>query len=83
MLIDLAVRADPPIEVVFFDTGFHFPETIAYLRDVERRFGLNLNAAEPGIPLTERPCGSARCCEKRKVTPLAGRSPERLRGWPG
>jgi len=71
VLIDLAVRADPAIEVVFLDTGFHFPETIAYLRDVERRFGLNLNVVEPGIPLTEHPCGSARCCEMRKVVPLA------------
>ncbi|MCB1005433.1 MAG: phosphoadenosine phosphosulfate reductase family protein, partial [Acidimicrobiales bacterium] len=27
VLIDLAVTVDPAIEVVFIDTGYHFPET--------------------------------------------------------
>ena len=28
VLIDLAVKVDPAIEVVFIDTGYHFPETL-------------------------------------------------------
>ena len=28
VLIDLAVQVDPGIEVVFIDTGYHFPETL-------------------------------------------------------
>ncbi|MFI5041506.1 MAG: phosphoadenylyl-sulfate reductase [Acidimicrobiales bacterium] len=42
VLIDLAVRADPGIEVVFIDTGYHFPETLATVETVRRRYGLNL-----------------------------------------
>jgi phosphoadenosine phosphosulfate reductase len=28
VLIDIAVKVDPAIEVVFIDTGYHFPETL-------------------------------------------------------
>jgi phosphoadenosine phosphosulfate reductase len=42
VLIDLAVKVDPAIEVVFIDTGYHFPETLQTVEDVRRRYGLNL-----------------------------------------
>ena len=42
VLIDLAVKADPGIEVVFIDTGYHFPETLETVEEVRRRYGLNL-----------------------------------------
>ena len=42
VLIDMAVQADAGIEVVFIDTGYHFPETMATVEDVRRRYGLNL-----------------------------------------
>lgn len=42
VLIDLAVKADPGIEVVFIDTGYHFPETLETVEAVRRRYGLNL-----------------------------------------
>jgi phosphoadenosine phosphosulfate reductase len=42
VLIDLAVRADPAIEVVFIDTGYHFPETLETVETVRRRYGLNM-----------------------------------------
>ncbi len=42
VLIDLAVRVEPAIEVVFIDTGYHFPETLETLEAVRRRYGLNL-----------------------------------------
>lgn len=42
VLIDLAVRVDPGIEVVFIDTGYHFPETLDMVDRVRRRYGLNL-----------------------------------------
>jgi phosphoadenosine phosphosulfate reductase len=42
VLIDLAVRIDPAIEVVFIDTGYHFPETLETVEAVRRRYGLNL-----------------------------------------
>ena len=42
VLIDLAVRVAPAIEVVFIDTGSHFPETLETVEAVRRRYGLNL-----------------------------------------
>jgi len=42
VLIDLAVKVEPAIEVVFIDTGYHFPETIETLEEVRRHYGLNL-----------------------------------------
>jgi len=42
VLIDIAVSVDPAIEVVFIDTGYHFPETLDTVERVRRRYGLNL-----------------------------------------
>lgn len=42
VLIDLAVKVHPAIEVVFIDTGYHFPETLETVELVRRRYGLNL-----------------------------------------
>ena len=42
VLIDLAVKVDPAVEVVFIDTGYHFPETLETVEAVRRRYGLNL-----------------------------------------
>ncbi len=42
VLIDLATKVHPGIEVVFIDTGYHFPETLETVELVRRRYGLNL-----------------------------------------
>jgi phosphoadenosine phosphosulfate reductase len=42
VLIDLAVKVEPSIEVVFIDTGYHFPETLETVEQVRRKYGLNL-----------------------------------------
>ncbi len=42
VLIDLATKVDPAIEVVFIDTGYHFPETLETVETVRRRYGLNM-----------------------------------------
>jgi phosphoadenosine phosphosulfate reductase len=42
VLIDLATKVDPGIEVVFIDTGYHFPETLETVEAVRRHYGLNL-----------------------------------------
>jgi phosphoadenosine phosphosulfate reductase len=70
-LLDMAVSVDPSIEVIFLDTGFHFPETLAYVERLRKRYDLNLVVTHPEVPLDEFPCGSPRCCELRKVVPLA------------
>ncbi|HET6810805.1 MAG TPA: phosphoadenylyl-sulfate reductase [Acidimicrobiales bacterium] len=71
VLLDVAVRVAPDIEVVFLDTGFHFPETLDYVEQVRRRYDLNLRVVRPEVGADEWPCGTARCCELRKVAPLA------------
>ncbi len=42
VLVDLAVKVDPAVEVVFIDTGYHFPETLETVEEVRRHYGLNL-----------------------------------------
>src|SRR3989440_1709114 len=42
VLVDLAVKVYPAIEVVFIDTGYHFPETLDTVETVRRKYGLNL-----------------------------------------
>ena len=42
VLIDIAAKVYPAIEVVFIDTGYHFPETLETVETVRRRYGLNL-----------------------------------------
>jgi phosphoadenosine phosphosulfate reductase len=41
VLIDIAVKIEPGIEVVFIDTGYHFPETLETVERVRRHYGLN------------------------------------------
>jgi phosphoadenosine phosphosulfate reductase len=72
VLIDLAVRVAPDVEVVFLDTQYHFAETLWYVEAVRRRYDLNLTVVEPVVDRDDRwlddPDG---CCAARKVEPLA------------
>ncbi|MSY72466.1 MAG: phosphoadenosine phosphosulfate reductase family protein, partial [Actinobacteria bacterium] len=38
VLIDIATKVDPDIEIVFLDTGFHFPETLLTVRKAQQRY---------------------------------------------
>jgi phosphoadenosine phosphosulfate reductase len=69
--VHLAIQVCPDIEVLFLDTGSHFPETLDYVETVRSRYKLNLKIVRPGPEAADWPCGSARCCELRKVAPLA------------
>ncbi|MGH8981562.1 MAG: phosphoadenylyl-sulfate reductase [Acidimicrobiales bacterium] len=70
VLIDLAVRVDPGIEVVFCDTEAHFDETLAFVDQVTARYGLHLTVTRPGPEAATSPCGTEGCCALRKVAPL-------------
>jgi phosphoadenosine phosphosulfate reductase len=70
VLIDLATKIAPGIEVVFLDTEAHFPETLAFVEDVRARYDLNLTVTRPGPEAAAHPCGTAQCCRFRKVEPL-------------
>src|SRR5271167_3862247 len=79
-LLHMVGQIDPATPVVFVDTGQHFPETLAY-RDAlcETLTLTNVIVATPdaGVLATEDPenflfaSDPDRCCESRKVRPLA------------
>lgn len=78
VLVDLAVRVDPDVEVVFLDTGFHFAETLETARRMEARYGLKLVTLRPDADAaTYRSDGAAACCQARKVAPLERHLAER------
>ena len=68
VLIDLAVKVEPSIEVVFIDTGHHFPQTLDTLERVRRRYGLNLTVV--GDESGAAPLGPDGCCSVSKVALL-------------
>lgn len=71
ILIDLVTRVDPKVDVIFLDTGAHFPETMTYVERVETQYQLKLRVVTPDTDAEGWPCGSTRCCEMRKLAPLA------------
>ena len=50
VLVDIAAKAAPGIEVVFLDTQYHFAETLWYVDRVRERYDLNLTVMEPLVP---------------------------------
>jgi phosphoadenosine phosphosulfate reductase len=71
VIVHVVTQVIPDIEVIFLDTGAHFPETLEYVEQVRSRYDLNLRIVRPGPEAEAWPCGSAHCCELRKVVPLA------------
>jgi phosphoadenosine phosphosulfate reductase len=71
LLIDLAVKIEPGIEVVFIDTGYHFPETLDTVERVRRHYGLNLRIMTVA-PHNEElwKVDPANCCSAVKVGQL-------------
>jgi phosphoadenosine phosphosulfate reductase len=79
VLIDLAVRVKPDVDVLFLETGYHFAETIG-TRDavatVYPRIRIVNTAAEQSVADQEAQYGLLnrtepdRCCHLRKVVPL-------------
>lgn len=80
VLIDLATKVAPDIEVVFLDTEAHFPETLSFVDEVKDSYRLNLTVTKPGPDAAAHPCGSEQCCQFRKVGPLR-RAIQGRRAW--
>lgn len=71
LLIDFATRVDPDIEVVFIDTGFHFPETLETMKRAMVRYSLNLTVLRPVATSANLWAhGIETCCGSRKIAPL-------------
>ena len=88
VVLDLLRVHLPQVPVIFLETGYHFPELIAYRGRMVREWGLNLVNALPVTTLEEheREFGllhivePTRCCAIRKVEPLM-RSLEPFGWW--
>jgi phosphoadenosine phosphosulfate reductase len=89
VLIDIATRVNPAMNIFIGDTEFLFPETYDLIDRVERHYGVKVERIYP--PLTpeeqERTYGPAlwsrdpdKCCSIRKVEPLRRKLSE-LRAW--
>jgi phosphoadenosine phosphosulfate reductase len=71
VLVDLVARVAPEVEVVFLDTQYHFPETLATLDTVRARYPVRVNVRRPDLPLDDLwRTDTDACCAVRKVAPL-------------
>ena len=80
VLAELASRYAPDADLVFIDTGFHFPETLEVARQVDERYSNRLVRITPALSTEEQDeqikpnlftSNPTRCCGIRKVAPLA------------
>lgn len=74
VLIDIAEKVAPGIEVVFLDTQYHFAETLWFVEEVRKRYDLNLRVVRPlegVVPDNRWQTDVDGCCGVRKVEPLA------------
>lgn len=79
VLIDMAARIRPGTDIVFLDTGYHFPETLETLDRIRERYPVNVRVILPRQTVAEQDAMfGARlhdrdpdaCCNLRKVEPL-------------
>ena len=79
VLIHLASSVRPGIDVVFLDTGYHFPETVGTRDAVEAVYPINLVNVTPSRTVAEQDAelgprlygrNPDLCCYLRKVEPL-------------
>lgn len=77
-LVHMLIGRRPRIPVVFLDTGYHFPETIAHRDKIAAAWNLNLINLTPKLTVAEQESRFGilyqtqpdRCCGMRKVQPL-------------
>lgn len=50
VLLHILSRVDKDIPIFFLNTGYHFPESVAFAEEVADRFGLNLSRLNPLVP---------------------------------
>jgi phosphoadenosine phosphosulfate reductase len=64
VMLHLVTRIIPEIPVVFIDTGYHFPETYRFARDLADRLQLNLKKYLPAMTAAEQEALEGRLWEK-------------------
>jgi len=77
-LVHMIVQQRPDIPVLFLETGYHFPETLAYRDKIASAWKLNLINLEAKQSVADQEAqfgilnqtAPDQCCKKRKVEPL-------------
>ena len=86
VLVDLAAKVRPGVDVLFLDTGYHFVETIGTRDAVEAVYDINVLNVTPEHTVAEQDTLLGKdlfarepneCCRLRKVEPLG----KALRGY--
>src|ERR1700687_1167991 len=86
VLVDLAAKVRPGVDVLFLDTGYHFVETIGTRDAVEAVYDINVLNVTPEHSVAEQDelhgkdlfaREPKKCCRRRKVEPLS----KALRGY--
>ena len=86
VLVDLAAKVRPGVDVLFLDTGYHFVETIGTRDAVEAVYDVNVVNVRPEHSVAEQDAllgknlferNANECCRLRKVEPLS----KALRGY--
>jgi phosphoadenosine phosphosulfate reductase len=78
VVLDMVREFAPHVPVLFLETGYHFPETLAYRDRIAGEWGLNLINVFPEHTVAEQEAefgilnqtAPDRCCALRKVGPL-------------
>jgi len=79
VLVHLAAQVHPGVDVLFLETGYHFPETIGTRDAVEQVYGVHVINAQAATTVAEQDAIEGkdlfarepnRCCALRKVAPL-------------
>lgn len=79
VLVDMAAKVHPGVDVLFLDTGYHFAETIGTRDAVEAVYDVNVVNVTPEHSVAEQDqllgkdlfaSNPSECCRLRKVTPL-------------
>jgi phosphoadenosine phosphosulfate reductase len=79
VLVAMAAKVRPGVDVLFLDTGYHFAETIGTRDAVEAVYGVNVVNVTPEKTVAEQDqlvgkdlfaSDAAACCRMRKVEPL-------------
>jgi phosphoadenosine phosphosulfate reductase len=80
VLLDMVMRMQQPVPIVFLDTDLLFPETYALAEAAAAHYGIAIKRYRPALTLSEQDDQEGtdlfarnpdRCCALRKVAPLA------------
>ena len=80
VLVEMAAKVRPGVDVLFLDTGYHFAETIGTRDAVEQVYGVNVVNVRPELTVPQQDALHGKdlfardpgaCCGMRKVEPLS------------